>query len=138
MRRELKIQCELSDAANLLFLITFADDQSTIAKLIAALKNLPHRPKKFLPPATAPQEISVAEVSPRETFYASTVAVALTEAVDKICAEEITFYPPGIPLVMPGEKISAQTVELIRREKFSGSRVIGASDPTLTTVKVVN
>lgn len=138
LRRELKVQCELSDAANLLFLITFADDQSTIAKLIVALKNLPHYPKKFLPPSTAPQEISVAEVSPRETFYASTVAVALTEAVDKICAEEITFYPPGIPLVMPGEKISAQTVELIRREKFSGSRVIGASDPTLTTIKAVN
>lgn len=135
LRRKLKVQCELSDAANLLFLITFADDAETISKLINALKQLPHRrPKKILPPCLS-KEISVAKLSPRETFYLPAEVVALKEAVGRICAEEITFYPPGIPLIMQGEEISAQVINLIRQ---STGRVIGASDSTLATIKVVS
>ena len=141
LRRELKVQCELSDAANLLFLITFADSDATITALVDALKNLPHRPPKtyhlplitcHLPLITC--HLSIATLSPRETFYAPAEVVSLREAVGRICAEEVTFYPPGIPLLMPGEKISAQTVDLIRQ---SGGRVIGANDSTLATIKVV-
>lgn len=137
LRRELHVQCELSDAANLLFLITFADDKETIAELIDALKNLPQRPpKKFSPPIVS-SEISAATLSPRETFYSPSEVVSLRSAVGRICAEEITFYPPGIPLLMPGEKISESVIELIQREKILGARVIGAVDSTLTTIKVV-
>lgn len=134
LRRDLKIQCELSDAANLLFLITFADSDATITALVDALKNLPHRQPKTLSTPLLSTEILSVELSPRETFYAPVEVVSLREAVGRICAEEVTFYPPGIPLLMPGEKISAQTVELIRQ---SGGRVIGANDSTLTTIKVV-
>lgn len=136
LRRELQIQCELSDMSNLLFLITFADDAGTIAALVDALKNLPHRPpKKFLSPPLS-HEIFLSTMSPRETFYSSVESVDLNAAIGRICAEEITFYPPGIPLVMPGEKISAEIVEIIRRQKFSGNHVVGASDLTLSTIKV--
>lgn len=139
LRNDLKIQCELSDAANLLFLITFADSDETIAKLVDALKILANRTHKkiSLPPPLLPKEISLAELSPRETFYLPAESVALKNSIGRICAEEITFYPPGIPFLMPGEKISAQVVEQIAREKFSGARVIGASDSTLSTIKVV-
>ena len=61
----------------------------------------------------------------------------LKDAVGKICAEEVTFYPPGIPLLMPGEEISAQVVELIEREKLSGGKVLGVEDLTLHTIKIV-
>lgn len=136
LRNELKIQCELSDMSNLLFLITFADDAGTIAALVDALKNLPHRsPKKFLSPPMS-HEIIPATLSPRETFYSSVESVDLNSAIGRICAEEITFYPPGIPLLIPGEKISAEAVEIIRRQKFSGNHVVGASDLTLSTIKV--
>ena len=134
LRHELKVQCELSDAANLLFLITFADDAETISKLIDALKLLPRRLKKFSPSPIICKEILKAELSPRETFYSPVEVVPLRKSIGRICAEEITFYPPGIPLLMPGEKISAQVVELIECEKFS--RVIGAADKTLATIKV--
>ena len=134
LRRDLKIQCELSDAANLLFLITFADTEATIAALVDALKNLPHRPPKPCSLFLVPCPLSATALSPRETFYAPVEVVSLREAVGRICAEEVTFYPPGIPLLMPGEKITAQTVELIRQ---SGGRVIGANDSTLATIKVV-
>ena len=133
LRRDLRIQCELSDAANLLFLITYADDAETTAALVDALKRLPRRSPKTCPLSLVPFPLSKAALSPRETFYAPVEVVDLREAVGRICAEEITFYPPGIPLIMPGEKISAQTVELIRQ---ATGRVIGANDPTLATVKV--
>ena len=137
LREELKIQCELSDAANLLFLITFADSEETISKLVDALKILASCPRKkiSLPPPNLSREILSAELSPRETFYSPTEIIPLEKSVGKICAEEITFYPPGIPLLMPGEKISAQVVELIRQ---SSGRVIGASDKTLSTIKILN
>ena len=136
LRRELKVQCELSDAANLLFLITYADDAETISKLVDALKCLPSRSKKIsLPPQSLSREILKAELSPRETFYSAVEVVPSEKSVGRICAEEITFYPPGIPLLMPGEKISAQVVEQIRN---SSGKVIGASDLTLSTIKVVS
>lgn len=135
LRRDLKVQCELSDATNLLFLITYADSYATIETLLDALKRLPRRPSLTLPPPIVANEISAATLSPRETFYAPVEAVPLKKSVGRICAEEITFYPPGIPLIMPGEKISAQIVKLILQ---SGGRIIGASDSTLATVKVTS
>ena len=136
LRHELKIQCELSDTENLLFLITFADDEQTISKLIAALKLLPRRPPKTFPKSfLIPNSSFLIEKTPRETFYSPVEVVELKKSVGKICAEEITFYPPGIPLLMPGEKISAEVVALIEQEKFS--HVIGAADKTLSTIKVV-
>ncbi|MCR5834451.1 MAG: aminotransferase class I/II-fold pyridoxal phosphate-dependent enzyme [Selenomonadaceae bacterium] len=137
LRNELKVQCELSDVANLLFLITYADNEQTAEILIDALKKLPQRPiKKFSPPIV-PKIISSATISPRETFYAPVESIRLEKSIGRICAEEITFYPPGIPLIMPGEKISAEVVALIRQEKLSGSRVIGAFDSTLETINVI-
>ncbi len=136
LRRQ-KIQCELSDSDNVLFLMTFADDESTAVKLVDGLKLLPARDAIKLPPPTVTTSITRAKLSPRETFYAPTTTVKLRDAVGKICAEEVTFYPPGIPLLMFGEEISAEVVDLIEREKLSGCRVIGASDPTLSTIKIV-
>ena len=136
LRRDLKVQCELSDAANLLFLITYADDAEIIFKLVEALKLLPRGSREKFSSSSLSAEISLAELSPRETFYSPVEVVPLKKSVGRICAEEITFYPPGIPLLMPGEKIAAQVVELIEREKFL--RVIGAADKTLSTIKVVN
>ena len=134
LRRELRVQCELSDTANLLFLVTFADDAETISRLLNALRHLPRRtPKKILPPLL-PKGITVAKLSPRETFYLPSEVVPLIEAVGKVCAEEVTFYPPGIPLLMPGEEISAQVVEMIRQAQ---GHVIGMGDSTLATIKVV-
>lgn len=138
LRHELKVQCELSDAANLLFLITYADDAGTISRLVEVLKLLPSRPQKTLPKQflIPNSSLQIAFLSPRETFYLPVEVVPLKESVGRICAEEVTFYPPGIPLLIPGEKISVEVVKLIEREK--NLRVIGAADKTLATIKVVN
>ena len=140
LRHELKIQCELSDAANLLFLITYADTRATVEKLLDALKKLAARPKISAAStglSAPPAEIALAEMSPRETFFAQKKSVALEKSVGEICAEEITFYPPGIPVLNPGEKITAAAVEYIRETKKLGGRIIGAADVELGTIEVV-
>ena len=116
LRHKLKIQCELSDATNLLFLITYADDEKTISKLIDALKKLSACRKKFQSQSIIKlpeQKITIAEKSPREIFFAKSEKVLLKNCVGKISAEEITFYPPGIPIINPGEIITEEIAEYI-------------------------
>lgn len=139
LRHKFKIQCELSDAANLLFLITYADNCATISKLVDALKNfaatkkiLP-APKRFI---ATPAEITQSEISPREVFFAESQTVEIEKAVGKICAEEVTFYPPGIPILNPGEMVTAEVIDFIKSQKEIGGRIIGAADTQLNTIKI--
>ena len=115
LRRDLKIQCELSDTTNLLFLLTYADSEETISKLIQALKILPTYRKNFAPQLLKnfPQKISAAKFSPREIFFLHSLKLPLKKCVGKICAQEITFYPPGIPILNPGEVVTAEIIEYI-------------------------
>lgn len=126
LRHEFKIQCELSDAANLLFIISYADNESTITTLIeklSALKNFStscklHSIPNFLPP------ISLPAMSPREIFFSSSEVVPLEKSVGRICAQEVTFYPPGIPILNLGEKITPQVVNQIRELQNLGGRTL--------------
>ncbi|MBR6014267.1 MAG: aminotransferase class I/II-fold pyridoxal phosphate-dependent enzyme [Selenomonadaceae bacterium] len=139
LRHELKIQCELSDAENLLFLITYADNKEKISKLVNALKKLSSYKKKSPLPTFKnyfSEKISVAEVSPREIFFSNCENIPLEKSVGKICAEEITFYPPGIPILNPGEIITAEILDYIRENKKIGRRIIGASDVEMNTIKI--
>ncbi len=139
LRHELKIQCELSDSANLLFLITYADDEEKISKLISALEKLSAHKKNFPLPKFKnyfPQKISQAKISPRKIFFSESENIPLEKSVGKICAEEVTFYPPGIPILNSGEIITLEIVDYIRENKKIGGRIIGAADVELETIKV--
>ena len=124
LRHEIKIQCELSDVSNLLFIISYADDESTVSKLIEGLKLMRNAEgvmrKDFK--NLARNEISVALKSPREIFFSASEMVPLEKSVGQICAEEVTFYPPGIPILNLGEKITAEVVDEIRKLKNFGAR----------------
>lgn len=139
LRHKLKIQCELSDTTNLLFLITYADTEEKISKLIAALKKLSSYGKDFPLPKFEnyfPQEISTAELSPRKIFFSDCENIPLEKSAGKICAEEITFYPPGIPILNPGEIITEKILNYISENKKIGGRIIGAADKNLNSIKI--
>ena len=139
LRHKFKIQCELSDAANLLFIISYADSCATVERLLDALKNFAAN-KKISPALenfiATPAEIVKSEISPREVFFAESKTVSLEKSVGKICAEEVTFYPPGIPILNPGEIITAEIINLIKANKRIGGRIIGATDTELNTIKI--
>ena len=120
-----KIQCELSDAANLLFIISYADNSATVSKLVNALKNF--KTKFYSEIKTynlPPSSYSLPTKSPREIFFTEKEIVPLEKSVGRICAEEITFYPPGIPILNLGEKITPQIVSQIRELKNLGVRTL--------------
>ena len=125
LRHELKIQCELSDVANLLFIISYADNLSTVSKLAEQLAKLPRGDKISMPIVEFPQKISIAEMSPREIFFSSSEVVPFEKSVGRICAEEVTFYPPGIPIINLGERIKLEVIEQIRNLQALGGRILG-------------
>ena len=139
LRHKYKIQCELSDINNLLFLITIADNINIINKLIYTLKKISNNKKRFTKSNNFAFRIphSALTLTPREAFYSAITEVNLHEAVNKICAEEVTFYPPGIPILQPGELITAEIIEYIEANKKIGRRLIGATDTSLNTIRVV-
>ena len=75
-------------------------------------------------------------LTPREAFFAAEQAVPLSEATGRVAADAITPYPPGIPLVMPGERLTRHVVDLLLALRAAGTP-ISASDPAMDVVKVV-
>jgi arginine decarboxylase len=75
-------------------------------------------------------------LTPREAFFAVEESVGLAQAVGRVAAEAITPYPPGIPLVMPGERLGNDVIGLLESLRAAGNP-ISAADPTLSLVKVV-
>ena len=85
----------------------------------------------------APPRWGPAAMTPREAFLGAQEAVTLDEAVGRVAAESLAAYPPGIPNVFPGERLTPQTLSYIRRTLDQGGVVRGMSDPTLKTIRVV-
>ena len=147
LRNQCGIQVEMSDLYNVLVIVSFGNSLKDIYTLIEALKSLCHAaetrqlPKKL---AAAQQSIPglppVPEMAmtPRKAVQAHWNRVPLGESLGRISAEVVTCYPPGIPILYPGEIISQETIEyldVIRRLAFG---ISGPEDRTLTTLRVVN
>ncbi len=76
-------------------------------------------------------------VSPRDAFLGAGETVAVEQAIGRISAESIAGYPPGIPALLPGERITAEVVAYLRELTSAGARLHGAADPTFETVRVM-
>jgi arginine decarboxylase len=76
-------------------------------------------------------------LAPREAFFARHETLTAEAAVGRISAELIAPYPPGIPVVVPGEVLTEQVVDALRRTAAEGVRIAYAADPTLETFQVV-
>ena len=140
LRHKYKIQCELSDMYNLLFIISYADTKKECDYLLNALKSLAKdfENKEHLPlvQISLPQ-IPLQILSPRDAMFKSTKKILFKDSVDKIAGELITFYPPGIPVIYPGEKITQEIIDYVLLQKKHGGNIIGPEDQTLNFFRVV-
>ena len=75
--------------------------------------------------------------SPQEAFYAEKVSLPLAEAKGRVCSEFVMCYPPGIPLLAPGERVTAEILEHIRYAKDKGCSMTGPEDPDLEYLNVL-
>lgn len=86
------------------------------------------------PPGALAHELVVA---PREAFLGEAEAVRVDDAVGRVSCEAIAGYPPGIPALLPGERVTAEVVAYLRELSAAGARLHGASDPTFETIHVL-
>ena len=143
LRHQWKVQCELSDPRNLLFIISMADTKAEADRLLQVLKELAaqyqgdaQNAKDMLNMAKMP--VPARRMNPRQAFFAQVRTVKLEQAMGCVGAETIAFYPPGIPVLCPGEEITAELVSYIRYCQGQGMRISGAADSTLQTIRVCN
>jgi lysine decarboxylase len=135
------VRVELANGDTLIPLITIADTQSTVARLVETLTRSIERRRGRPRPAAGVSAIWSVEpevaMSPRDAFFAPREAVPSARAAGRVSAETIAPYPPGIPAIAPGEVISAPLLESLREAAAAGTRISACADPTLATVQVV-
>lgn len=142
LRCKYKIQVELSDLYNILFILSYADGQREAETLLMALRKLAEEVKQNSTPINAlacviyPYKI-LTKQSPRQALFAVKREMQFHESAGCICGEMITFYPPGIPLICPGEVITQELIDYCKMMQQSGLKVVGPNDASLTTIQVV-
>ncbi|MBF6467475.1 ornithine decarboxylase [Nocardia beijingensis] len=141
LREHRRLDLGLSDHRRLLATLSPADDKDTVDTLIDGIATWrdqlddPHPPGIDLP---APEDLQLESVMlPRDAFFGPVETVDAHEAVGRIAAEQLTPYPPGIPVVVPGERIDAAVVDYLRTGLDAGMNVPDAADSRLRTIRVV-
>lgn len=137
---EVGVRLEMADRDVLIPLLTIGDDDTTVDRLIAGLRDsLARRRGKARPSSTGSmwRVQPDAVMTPRDAFFAPRERVDADRAVGRISAETAAPYPPGVPVLAPGEIIAADMLAQLRAEAAAGSRVAYCSDPTLNTLLVV-
>lgn len=140
LREHYNIEVELSDMYNILCLITPGDTQDSVDTLIRALTELSDlhiRTAQANELIVQVPEIPQLALLPRDAFYGDTELIPFRESADRIIAEFIYVYPPGIPILLPGEVISQDNIDYIIDHLEVGLPVKGPEDRTLEYIKVI-
>lgn len=114
------VACEMADERNVVFILTESDTAGAIRRLRRGLRVLSRRRRETaLPTETRPFPPAERVMSVRDARFAPSAEVSLSDAEGRVCARPVTPYPPGVPLLWPGEKITKAHVELIRERWYN-------------------
>lgn len=147
LRDEFGIAPELSDRRGIVCVVSVGDTRSSIAKLVDALAVIAQRQpiqhpvrSSRLAARSVGEAIAqgVMDMSPREAFFARSRSVPLPAAIGCIAAEAVIPYPPGIPVLLPGERIGWNKLMYLAQVVAGGATCAGAADPRLLTIRVVD
>ncbi|TYQ15329.1 UNVERIFIED_CONTAM: arginine decarboxylase [Acetivibrio alkalicellulosi] len=138
LRNEYNIQIELSDMCNILAIISIGDSEKSITALINALKDIASKTeirehKNYHITLQNPRMI----VSPRDAFYSPKKKVPLDKSVGEISGEMVMAYPPGIPVICMGERITEEIVDYIKLLKEQKCQMQGTADPFIDYIMVL-
>ncbi|HEY5657650.1 MAG TPA: aminotransferase class V-fold PLP-dependent enzyme [Myxococcota bacterium] len=135
------VPVELADRDTIVPIITLNDDRASVARftdaLCAAVERERGEPRPVLPSISWTVEPQVV-LSPREAFFAPHRIVPAEQAIGRVSAELVAPYPPGIPVLAPGERITREAVEGLRQAMADGTQVRYAADPTLRSFQIVD
>jgi len=135
------IQPELSDLYNILCVFSFGDTKEKVDKLINALEEISTEQSckeivksEVLGIPNIPESV----LTPRDAFNSMTIPIPLEDSVGLISAEFLMAYPPGIPILCPGEIITQEIVDYVRALKAAKLYVQGTEDPEVNRIKIVS
>src|SRR5919109_159985 len=141
LRRSYDVHLELPTQATLVFVVGLGESVAALRRLAGDIEETVKRIARpgttaaiVGPTTTLRNEVAV---PPREAFLGDAEQLAVDDAVGRISCEAIASYPPGVPALLPGERISAETVAYLRELAASGARLHGASDPRFETINVL-
>ena len=140
LRDEYNIQVELGDVYNILAIISIGDDIESINKLINALKDISD---KFRGTKIEFDKAPVLEnpevvLLPREAYYSHKKSVSLEDAEGLVSGEFIMAYPPGIPIVTPGERFTKHMIEYVKVLKRQKTLIQGPQDEDIDFIRVLD
>lgn len=129
LRDEYDIQIEFGDIGNILAYISIGDRIRDIERLVNALADIKRLHEREQKPMISGDYIQPeVVVSPQQAFYSDKKSLELRQSVGHICAEFIMCYPPGIPILAPGERITKEIVDYILYAKEKGCSLQGTED----------
>jgi lysine decarboxylase len=141
LRRTYDIYVELATNATLVLVLGLGQPVEPLERLahdFAETVRRISRPGRAPALARSPAAVNHGTaVAPRDAFLGTGEAVAVDEAVGRISCESIAGYPPGVPALLPGERVTAEVVTYLRELVLAGARLHGAADPSFETVRVL-
>ena len=138
LRDDYDIQIEFGDLGNILAYLSIGDRVQDLERLVSALAKIRRLFKKD-PTGMLSQEYIEPDVvlSPQNAFYSKKVSLPLEQTLGRICAEFVMCYPPGIPVLAPGEKVTDEILQYIGYAKEKGCSMTGPTDPHINNLNVV-
>jgi arginine decarboxylase len=138
LRDEYDIQVEFGDVANILAYISVGDRDRDIERLVSALAEIRRLHKRSKAGMMAMEYLSPeVAATPQEAFYAETQPLPIESSAGHICAESVMCYPPGIPILAPGERITPDIIRYIRYMKEKGGSLTGLEDINIERINVL-
>ncbi len=138
LRDEYDIQIEFGDIGNILAYLSIGDRFQEVERLVSALAEIRRRFKKDKSGLLSQEYIDPEVVkSPQEAFYADKKSMLLKESAGYVCSEFVMCYPPGIPILAPGERITSEILDYIEYARVKGCSLTGPEDPAIEYINVL-
>lgn len=140
--QQYQVVAEMPVLRHLTFIISIGNQEWDIEMLVAGFQNLAKHHRRVtrlnLPLCEQITVLTTPILTPREAFFARQVTVPSNAAVDRICAELICPYPPGIPMLVPGELVTREAIDYLQNILSNGGEIVGNADPELQSLRVVD
>jgi len=138
LRDEYDIQIEFGDIGNILAYISIGDRIQDIERLVGALEEIKRLYEKepsdiYLGYYIAPEVVC----SPQKSFYSEKESLPIRKAAGRVSGESVMCYPPGIPIISPGERVTDEIIDYILFARAKGCSLQGADDPRADYLKVI-
>jgi Arginine/lysine/ornithine decarboxylases len=138
LRDEFNIQMELSDLYNTLAIFSLGDIEEHAVRLVSAFRDITHKtPNRTFKNSTRVVHNPAMIVSPRDAFYSPKKIMPLSQCAGEIAGEMIMAYPPGIPVICMGERITPDIIKYVQRLKQESCHIEGPIDPEVNYLQIL-